>query len=64
MSVGLKIEDVLRLAEPTRHRNPLIAGPARERIIALAQDRSLFADEEAWIWANDLRRRWGACAQP
>jgi hypothetical protein len=58
----LKIDDVLRLAEPTRDRNPLVAGAARERIIALAQDRTLFADDEAWLWANDLKRTWAASA--
>jgi hypothetical protein len=60
---ALTIDDVQRLAEPTRNRNPLIADPARARIIALAQDRALFADDEAWLWANDLKRTWAAASR-
>lgn len=50
--------DIQRLAENANNANPLVAGPARDRLAALVQDEERFEDREAWLWAQHLTRSW------
>ena len=54
----LSMAEVQRLAENANNPNPLVAGPARDRLTVLAQDVDRFEDRETWLWAQHLIRSW------
>ncbi|MBI1198306.1 MAG: hypothetical protein GC203_10630 [Phenylobacterium sp.] len=58
MTDKLSMAEVQRLAENANNPNPLVAGPARERLALLAQEADRFEDREAWLWAQHLARSW------
>lgn len=60
MSKQLTFLDVQELGLQGDGPNPLIASPVRERVIALAQDRSHFVDEEAWVWGPSSQQELDA----
>ena len=58
MNDKLSMTEVQRIAENANDPNPLVAGPARDRLVALVQHQDRFEDREAWLWAQHLTRSW------
>jgi len=56
----LSMTEVQHIAENANNLNPLVAGPARDRLEALVQHQDRFEDREAWLWAQHLTRSWTA----
>ena len=56
MNDKLDMTEVQRIAENGNNPNPLIAGLARDRLVALVEHQDRFEDRETWLWAQHLTR--------